>query len=50
MKGIKIGIVGVCVCLLGIAFSTSNVLVYGLATIGVLVSVFGCFVKDGHQE
>ena len=50
MKGIKIGIVGVCISLLGIALSTNNELVYGCATIGVIVSVIGCFVKDRHQE
>ena len=46
MKGIKIGIVGVCLCLLGVAFSTNNVLAYGCATIGLVVAIIGCFTKD----
>ena len=46
MKGIRVGIVGVCLGLLGIAFSTNNVLAYGCAIIGVTVSVIGCFIKD----
>ena len=46
MKSIKIGIVGVCLCLLGVAFSTNNVLAYGCATIGLVVAIIGCFTKD----
>lgn len=46
MKGIKIGIVGVCVSLLGIAFATNNFLAMSGASAGLLLSVVGCFVKD----
>ena len=46
MKGIKLGIVGVCFCLLGIAFSTNNVLAYGCATIGLIIAIIGCCIKD----
>lgn len=46
MKGIKLGIVGVCFGLLGIAFSTNNFLAYASATIGLIVAVIGCFTKD----
>ena len=46
MKGIKVGIVGVCVSLLGIAFSTNNVLAYGCAAVGLALAVIGCFMKD----
>ena len=46
MKGIKVGIVGVCVSLLGIAFSTNNVLAYGCAVVGLALAVIGCFIKD----
>jgi len=46
MKGIKIGIAGVCVSLLGIAFATNNVLAIGGASVGLLLAVAGCFVKD----
>ena len=50
MKGIKVGIVGVCLGLLGVAFSTNNVLAYGCATIGVVVSIVGCFIKDKQAK
>lgn len=50
MKGIKMGIVGVCISLLGIALSTNNALAYGCATIGVVVSAVGCFVKNRQQD
>lgn len=46
MKGIKTGIVGICLGLLGIALSTNNALAYGCATIGLLVAIAGCFIKD----
>ena len=46
MKGIKVGIVGVCVSLLGIAFATSNALAYGCAAVGLALAVIGCFMKD----
>lgn len=46
MKGIKIGIVGVCTSLLGLAFATNNVLAYGGATIGLFVAIIGCFIKE----
>lgn len=46
MKGIKLGIVGVCLGLLGIAFSTNNILAIGGAFLGLIVAVIGCFVKD----
>lgn len=46
MKGIKIGIVGVCLSLLGIALSTNNVLAYGCAALGLLASIIGCLIKE----
>ena len=46
MKGIKVGIVGVCFSLLGIAFATSNALAYGCAAVGLALAVIGCFIKD----
>ena len=48
MKGIKVGIVGVCFSLLGIAFSTNNVLAYGSAAIGLIVAIIACFIKDSN--
>lgn len=46
MKGIKIGIVGVCISLLGMALSTNNAIAYGCAIIGLLISIIGCFIKE----
>lgn len=46
MKGIKIGIVGVCVSLLGIAFAMNNFIAICGAAIGFLLALVGCFVKD----
>ena len=46
MKGIKIGVVGVCVSLLGIAFAMNNFIAICGASIGLLLAFVGCFVKD----
>ena len=46
MKGIKIGIVGVCVSLLSIAFAMNNFIVISATSVGLLISIVGCFVKD----
>lgn len=46
MKGIKIGIVGVCVSLLGIAFAMNNFIAISAAFVGLLLSIVGCFIKD----
>lgn len=46
MKGIKIGIVGVCVSLVGIAFAMNNFIAISAASVGLLISIVGCFVKD----
>lgn len=46
MKGIKIGILGVCVSLLGIAIATLNVIAITGAAAGFLISLIGCFVND----
>ncbi len=46
MKGIKLGIVGICVSLLGIAIGMNNFLAICGAFIGLLLSVACCFVKD----
>ena len=46
MKGIQIGIVGVCVSLLGIAFAMNNFIAICGASIGLLLSFAGCFIKD----
>ena len=46
MKGIKIGILGVCVSLVGIAFAMNNFIAISAATVGLLLSIVGCFIKD----
>lgn len=46
MKGLKHGIAGICVSLLGIAFAMNNFLAISGAAIGVLFSLVGCFIKD----
>lgn len=46
MKGLKLGIAGICVSLLGIAFAMNNFLAISGAAIGVLFSLVGCFIKD----
>lgn len=46
MKGIKLGIVGVCVCLLGISLATNNDGAMAAAFIGMILSVCGCFIRD----
>ena len=46
MKGIKIGIVGVCVSLVGIAFAMNNFIAISAASVGLLISIVGWFVKE----
>ena len=46
MNGIKIGILGVCVGFLGIAFAMNNIITISAASVGLLLSIVGCFVKD----
>lgn len=46
MKGIKIGIVGVCVSLVGIAFTMNNFIAISAAFAGLLLSIVGYFIKD----
>ena len=46
MKGIKIGIVGVCVSLMGIAVAMNNFIAICAASAGLMLSVGGYFMKD----
>lgn len=46
MKGIKLGIVGLCVSLLGIAVATNNVGAIAAAFFGMILSVCGCFIRE----
>ena len=46
MKGVKVGLLGVCLSLMGLAAATNNVIAVGLGFIGVTVAVAAVFVKD----
>ena len=46
MKGIKLGIIGITLALLGISFSTNNILCIGVAFIGLVLAIQGFFIKD----
>ena len=46
MKGIKLGIVGICLGLCGIAFATNNIIAIGCTFIGMVLSIIGLFIKD----
>ena len=46
MKGIKIGIVGVCVSLFGIALALNNFFAICIGVLGLLLAIIGCVIKD----
>ena len=46
MKGIKLGIAGICVSLLGIAFAMNNFVAIVGAAAGLFLAVVGCCIKD----
>lgn len=46
MKGVKVGILGICFGLLGVAFDTNNILAISCTFVGVVLSIIGLFVKD----
>ena len=46
MKGTKLGLLGVCFGLTGIAIATNNDAAFILAFLGVVMAVAGLFVKD----
>ena len=46
MKGLKLGIVGVCVSLLGLAFATYDFIAICIAAAGLLLSIIGCCIKE----
>lgn len=48
MKGIKLGLVGVCFGLLGLSFGTNNILAISCACFGLIISIIGCFLKDNN--
>ena len=46
MKGIKLGITGICVSLLGIAFAMNNFVAIVGAAVGLLLDIVGCCIKE----
>lgn len=46
MKGIKLGIVGICLGLCGIAFTTNNIIAISGTFMAVILSIIGFFIKD----
>ena len=46
MKGIKLGILGICISLLGIALSTYNFFAICGAAVGLLLSIIGFVEKN----
>jgi hypothetical protein len=49
MKGIKIMLLGIAVILLGIAVSTMNFFEFFCGGLGILIALFGFFIKDEKQ-
>lgn len=46
MNGIKLGILGICLSLLGIAVATNNFIAISAAAIGFVLSILGYFKKE----
>ena len=46
MKGIKLGITGACVSLLGIAFAMNNFVAIVGAAAGLFLAIVGCCIKE----
>ena len=46
MKGIKLGILGISLSLLGIAVATNNFIAISAASIGLVLTVVGYFRKE----
>ena len=45
MKGIKFGLVGVCVGILGLSLATNNIFAVCGSLLGVALAIVGCFIK-----
>lgn len=45
MKGIKLGVIGICISLLGIAFAMNNFMAICLSLLGTLLSMIAYFIK-----
>lgn len=46
MKGIKLGLLGVCLGIAGLAGASNNIVAIGFAFVSVTVAIAGLFTKD----
>ena len=46
MKGIKWILMGICLCLFGIAFSLNNIFSIGISFIGLISAVVSLFINE----
>lgn len=46
MKGVKLGLLGVCFGIMGLASATNNAVAIGVAFLGIVAAVAGICVKD----
>lgn len=46
MKGIKLGILGIAISLLGIALATNRIFATAAAAAGAVMALAGCLVKE----
>ena len=46
MKGIKLGLLGICLCIAGLAFASSNVIAIGFSFVGIATAVAALCVKN----
>ena len=46
MKSIKVGLLGVCLGIMGLAAATNHIIAIGMGFIGVTVAVAALFVRD----
>lgn len=46
MKGIKLGLFGISLGLVGLSFSTNNFITISLSALGALITLIGCVVKE----
>lgn len=42
----KLGILGICISLLGFSLQNGNALTLGFATVGTLLALIGCFTGE----
>ena len=45
MKGVRLGLFGISLGILGLSVATNNVYSAGLAALGTVIAFVGCFIK-----